>query len=379
MTSAIVARLGAVNPLRRLLAPPTIGRYLGRAYLTRFLILLVSVTVVLQLLDVLTESEDILRAPGAGYASVATYIKYRFPQLVSEFTPFTALLAALLLYVMLNQHSEVVVMKAAGLSAYQIVAPLMLVSVGIAVVHFVFNEAVVTRSTAQLRHWQANDYAVDLPAPPQGAVQSWLLDRGNFIGIKSIARNGALLVIDDVTIYERGEDGQLTSVAKADFAIYREDGWTLFELRRFDLATKEMTSLARSPWDTSIPPGRFMAMAVAPEQVTFGELFSAIVRLESEGYPTRFLSASLHHKIASPAATILMPLLAALAAFGVVRGGQLFLRATVAMAFGFAYFIVDNLLLAMGQFGRMPPLLAAWSPFLLFFGAGLLVLVYTED
>lgn len=364
---------------RKLMAPPTLTRYLGRAYLMRFLVLLVSVTIVLQLLDLLTESEDILQAPGAGYSSVARYIQYRFPQLISQFAPFTALLAALLMYTMLNQHSEIVVMKASGLSAYQIVAPLILVSLGIAVVHFIFNEAIVTRATAHLRHWQANDYAVDLPPPPQGAMQSWVLDGNNLVEVKSVARNGRLLVIDDVTIYERNDEARLMGVVKADFAIYREDGWTLFEVRRFDLASREVTTEERAPWSTSVPPDRFMALAVAPEQVSFGELFSAIVRLESEGYPTRFLSASLHHKIASPAATILMPLLAAFAAFGVVRGGQLFKRAAIAMAFGFAFFIADNMLLAMGQFGRMPPLLAAWSPFLLFLGAGLLVLVYTED
>jgi lipopolysaccharide export system permease protein len=76
---------------------------------------------------------------------------------------------------------------------------------------------------------------------------------------------------------------------------------------------------------------------------------------------------------------MLMPLLAAIAAFGVLRSGQLFIRAAIALAFGFAYFIVDNLLLAMGQFGRMPPSLSAWAPLFLFLTAGLLVLVYSEE
>jgi len=76
---------------------------------------------------------------------------------------------------------------------------------------------------------------------------------------------------------------------------------------------------------------------------------------------------------------LLMPLLAAIAAFGVVRSGQLFVRAAAALGFGFAYFIVDNMLLAMGQFGRMPPWLSAWSPLMLFLAAGLLVLVYSEE
>ena len=45
---------------------------------------------------------------------------------------------------------------------------------------------------------------------------------------------------------------------------------------------------------------------------------------------------------------------------------MLFVRAVIGMALGFAYFVVDNAALAMGNFGGYPPLVAAWSPFLLF-------------
>ena len=61
-----------------------------------------------------------------------------------------------------------------------------------------------------------------------------------------------------------------------------------------------------------------------------------------------------------------MPLLAAVAAFGLARSGQVLLRAVVGMALGFAYFVADNFSLAMGNVGAYPPLLAAWAPFLLF-------------
>ncbi len=74
-----------------------------------------------------------------------------------------------------------------------------------------------------------------------------------------------------------------------------------------------------------------------------------------------------------------MPLLAAVAAFGLARAGQLFLRAVFGMALGFAYFVADNFSLAMGNFGAYPPLLAAWAPFLLFLLIGETVLVRTEE
>ena len=77
--------------------------------------------------------------------------------------------------------------------------------------------------------------------------------------------------------------------------------------------------------------------------------------------------------------TLLMPLLAAVAAFGLGRSGALFLRAVIGMALGFAYFVADNFALAMGNLGAYPPWIAAWGPFLLFLLIGETVLVRTEE
>ena len=61
-----------------------------------------------------------------------------------------------------------------------------------------------------------------------------------------------------------------------------------------------------------------------------------------------------------------MPLLAAVAAFGLARSGQVLMRAALGMALGFTYFIADNFSLAMGNAGAYPPMIAAWAPFILF-------------
>ena len=74
-----------------------------------------------------------------------------------------------------------------------------------------------------------------------------------------------------------------------------------------------------------------------------------------------------------------MPLLGAVAAFGLARSGKLFVRAVIGMALGFLYFVADNFGLAMGNLGAYPPLLAAWGPFLLFLLIGEAVLIRTEE
>jgi len=55
------------------------------------------------------------------------------------------------------------------------------------------------------------------------------------------------------------------------------------------------------------------------------------------------------------------------------------LRAVIGMFLGFAFFVADNFMVAMGGFGSVPPLLAAWAAFLLFFLIGETVLFRTEE
>jgi lipopolysaccharide export system permease protein len=109
------------------------------------------------------------------------------------------------------------------------------------------------------------------------------------------------------------------------------------------------------------------------------ELRRAIVAVEAAGRPVGTLVAALHHKVSGPLSAILMPLLGAVAAFGLARSGKLFVRTVVGMALGFAYFVADNFMIAMGEFGAAPPWLAAWAPFLLFFLIGEAVLFRTEE
>jgi lipopolysaccharide export system permease protein len=104
-----------------------------------------------------------------------------------------------------------------------------------------------------------------------------------------------------------------------------------------------------------------------------------IAELEVAGRPADEAKAGLAHKISGPVSTLLMPLLAAVAAFGLARSGQVMMRAVTGMALGFAYFVADNFSLAMGNAGAYPPWIAAWAPFILFLLIGETVLVRTEE
>src|SRR5881275_479446 len=353
--------------------------YMVRLFLTRSLAVLVALVLVLMTLDLLGESGKILAVRGNGDAELWQYVGLRIPLLISRFLPFSVLLGTLIAFVGLNQHSEVVAMKAAGLSAHQILAPLVLASIGIAGVLFAFNEGVVVNSARVVNAWSDNDYK---PIPPDRGILSnvWVLSGDDLIKAGIVNGRAPNLTVRQMMIYDRA-GGVLQRVIRADRAIPLpgSQGWALDNVRIYDANMNLVRHMPRLTGLQGVTPSQLTIAKVDPTVLDYWTLRRRIAELEAAGRPADEAKAGLAHKISGPISTLLMPLLAAVAAFGLARSGQVLLRASIGMALGFAYFVADNFSLAMGNAGAYPPLLAAWAPFILFFLIGESVLVRTEE
>lgn len=356
----------------------TITLYLARLFAVRIAAMLAILVLVLMMLDLLGKSGDILAVPGNGQAEVWRYVSLRLPQLVATFLPYSVLLATVIALLGLNQNSEIVAMKASGMSAHQVLAPLFLTAAVVAVASFVFNERVVTRATATLKAWEAAEFG-QIPQQERVRANVYLTDGSDVLTAATMTGAGTETVMHDVTFYSRTGDGDLTRQVRADRAVWANPGWRLDQAMSFDVGA------ARSSPAVDLVVGKGLTIeqieldSVDADSQGFIELYQSIKAYERVGRRTSELEAAWWHKLAGPLSAVLMPLLGAVAAFGLARSGQLFIRAIIAMALGFAYFVVDNAALAMGSFGGYPPLLAAWAPFLLFLLIGETVLVRTEE
>ena len=350
--------------------------YMVRLFVTRSVAVLIALVLILMTLDLLGESGKILAIPGNTDADLWRYVGLRLPILIARFLPFSVLLGTLIAFVGLNQNSEVVAMKAAGLSAHQILAPLVLASIGIAAGVFAFNELVVVNSTRAVSAWSDNDYK---PVPPSSGMVSnvWVMN-GEDLVHAGIA-GGRPFTLQRVEIFDRG-GGVLQREIQAARATQRPTGdWLLQDVKIYDA---NMNVIRRVPQMVALPdltPDQLTLAKVEPLELPYWTLKKRIAELDAAGRPVDEARAGLAHKIAGPLSTLLMPLLAAVAAFGLARSGQVLLRAVIGMALGFAYFVVDNFSLAMGNAGTYPPLIAAWAPFLLFLLIGETVLIRTEE
>ncbi len=353
--------------------------YLGKTFAVRILAVLVMLVLVLMMLDLLSKSGDILAVPGNGEAELLRYVGLRVPQLIARFLPYSVLLATIITLATFNQNSEVVAMKAAGLSAHQILAPLVLVAAGVAVLHFAFNERIVIRANAALTAWEKTDYG-PVPRDPSTRSNIYLNDGQDVLLAARIDGTGPDTVMHEVSFYERDGAGMIVRQLRSPEARFANPGWRLENPRVFDVGPAVSRQLAEPMVVAKgITLDQIALKRVDADAESIRQLSRSIAALDAAGRRTAELKGKWWHKISGPLAAVLMPLLGAVAGFGLARSGHLLARAIIGMALGFAFFVVDNAALAMGGFGGYPPLLAAWAPFVLFFLVGETVLIRTEE
>ncbi len=240
----------------------TLAWYMVRLFLTRSLAVLVALVLILMTLDLLGESGKILAVPGNTDADLWRYVSYRLPMLVSRFLPFSVLLGTLIAFVGLNQNSEVVAMKAAGLSAHQILAPLVLASIGLSAILFAFNEGVVVNSTRVVTNWSDNDYK---PVPRVSGTLSnvWVLNGDDLIRARIVG--GRPFAAQNVTIYDRS-GGVLQRVIEASRAVPRPESgdWMLENVRLYSAGMNVVRNFAAAPAMQGVTPNQLTLAKVDP-------------------------------------------------------------------------------------------------------------------
>ena len=341
--------------------------------------LLLFFVIILQMLDLLNRSSDILEVDGASAAELIRYISLRSPQIASQFAPFAALLAIVLTLAGLSHTSEITIMRAAGMSVHRVLFPFGFVCAIFAVAHFTFHEFVVVPSAEKLDYWEANDYAIDLPPESDTRTDIWINFENQFISASSAARLGDAILLTEVTIRSADENGLSLQDIEARAARYEDGAWRLFGAKVMDFQSLTVTRQENTIWTSSLDPELLFALTIDPDQTSIGELMARIEQLNTDRADTRPAMTSLLSRFSRPMAVLVMPLLGAIAGFGVHRQGVLLARAVTGASLGFTYFVAENMALALGKLGVAPAILGAFFPFTFFMVIGFTIILRMEN
>ncbi|MBV8205979.1 MAG: LPS export ABC transporter permease LptF [Acidobacteria bacterium] len=348
-----------------------------------YLVLIQATFIVLFLVFTLFERVgDILRNH-VGVGTVSEYLLDIIPSTLYLLLFMSVLVAVLITFGLMSRSNEVTAMKATGVSIYRVVAPVLVISALLAAGLFAFDQAYLPR----LNRRQETLLNRIKGKPPQTYLQpgrKWIFGDHHDIYYYQAYEPEAER-FGNVTVFEF--DPQSFAVTKRVFAgrahweprlgkwIF-EDGWerrlrgpAIEQYRTFDVATFA---------ELSEPPSYFRKEVRQSQEMSYSELQHYIRELQQSGFDVVRLRVQLQKKLAFPVITLVMAVLAIPFSLSASRRGALTGVAT-AIAIAVIYWLTSGVFEAMGNVNQLPPLLAAWTPDLLFAigGAYLLLKVPT--
>lgn len=365
--------------------PLLLDDYILREFLSSFILVEVTFVMLALLFSFFELLGDIVRNR-APLITVGEYLLNLSPMMIYTITPLSVLIAVLITMGLLNRNSELTAIKATGVSLYRVITPILLIAAAIGVLLFAFDElylpyanrrqealrGIIKGKPAQTflrpdRKWMFGAQHPDKPAHIF-YYQFFDPDRNQFANISIFEFNPNSFQLSR-RVYATGAHWE----PRLNRWIF-EKGWE----RSFNGAevTGFSTFDVRTYPEITEPPQYFKKESLQSFEMSFGELRRYIRDLSQSGFDTMRLRVALNHKLAYPVITLVMAILAVPFALSMGRRGSL---AGIAVAIGvaIAYWVAAGLFEAMGNVNTLPPLLAAWSPDLLFALAGGYLLLRT--
>ena len=318
-----------------------------------------------------------------GFFTLTELVMLEAPSVMLVLLPFVFLFGVMGTFVALNRRSELVAMRAAGLSAWRFVLPAALAA---AIVGLVTITALNPAAAALNARFEDRRAALGDDGNPGARPELWLrqVEDGNQVVIhaKSHDTSGGAIHLKGVSIFVQNSAtvGNLAFSRRieADEAVLTPGFWRLTNVRE----AAPGAGFVRSE-QLSIPStlDRRTAMEkfVAPGAVGFWDLPATIHSAELAGYSAAAYTLRLQQLLALPLLLASMSILAASFSLRLMRLGDLVGLAAAGVALGFGVFFLNQFCGALGSTEVIPVSLAAWATPLLALLCGLSLLFWTED
>ena len=322
-------------------------------------------------------SENVFKGTGT-WAMLGTFFVYTTPQYLYYIVPLSVLLASLVTVAILTKNSELIVMKACGISLYRIAAPMVAGAVAAGAFLFALEQTVLGPAN---RRAQATRHVLTGGSPETFDIlnRRWVVGRDGSMYHYNYF-DPRLRVFTGLWVYEFDEGmRRLTQRTFADQARYANDTWNVARgwTRAFDERSGESASFVEFASTTRAlePPEHFSTEPPDPEFMSFTQLRAYTEQLAQSGFDVVRQRVALYRKLSFPFVTIVMTLIAVPFAVTIGRSGAM-AGIGVGIGIALAYWTTILFFAAMGSGGLLTPMLAAWAPNLLF-GAGAAYLLLT--
>jgi len=318
------------------------------------------------------------------FGMLAQFLFWSTPEWLTYILALAVLLSTLVTIGLLTKNSELIVMRACGISLYRTALPLVMFAVVASAILFAMEERVLAtanRNADRLKH------IIRTGSPQSFGVlnRKWIVGRNGevyhyqFYDPRRRELNSlSVFDFDDAahTIHSR------MFAAKATYApVAGPSGpvpqWRLEQGWSRDFGTKaQVKDFARFTERTVAlePADYFVTEAREPDLMNFAQLRSYIAELRASGYNVLEHEVGLHRKAAFPFVTVVMTLIAVPFAVSTGKRGAMY-GIGIGIVLALVYWVMISVFAAFGAGGLLDPILAAWAPNLIFGAAAAFLLL----
>ncbi len=332
--------------------------YIGKTLLRHILVTIVVLVGLFAFVSFIDELGDLDRGR-YGILQVMQYVLLKIPKTLYEVFPMAALIGSILGLSTLAKTSELIVMRASGVSIQRIIVSVLKVGLILALLSMLIGEVVAPYTEDRAIEVKAN--SIQNSASARNNTGIWLRDDNTYVNIDDVLPDLTLL---KVKIFEFDSQNFLRWLVTAEQGEYREGRWLLRGLSRTNI--NEQSSLAdaidAAYWSTAIDPDILRIYQVKPEQLTIFQLQEYIAHLASNKQDTASYELEFWSKMFTPLATLVMLILAVPFVFKEARSGNLGRSLFAGIMVGLGFFILNQAFSYFVTIFSIPPLLGAIIP-----------------
>ncbi|MBW2029489.1 MAG: LPS export ABC transporter permease LptG [Deltaproteobacteria bacterium] len=352
-------------------------RYLTGEYLKALLFCEGILFFIYLVIDFLQKVDNFIEAKTAK-GLWALFFLYKTPLILVQMLPPAVLIAVIVMFSSMKKRNEVTALKASGINIFKAASPVIIGSLLLGGLLFLFSEIVVPLTTSQGNRIWMVEVEKRNPDLFYGSDQIWYKSSNAIYWVKHF--DGQRGVMEGPSFYFFDDAFRLVRRLEGKRAVWEGGHWEIlhgivqevkegggYELQRFERYQLEIPEI----------PETFTKGVKKPEEMSYWQLKKYAKRVKAEGYDnTRYL-VDMHIKAAFPFIVFVMTLIG-MAISLKQKGERTPLVVSVGVGICFLYMVIFGTARALGLAGILPPILAAWLSNVIFVFAGLYLIMHVD-
>lgn len=360
----------------------TLSFYIGRHFLLNFVVLFALFMLLIVLIDAVELLRRVAARPEITFAMVAEMAFLKLPFMAQKSFPFAVLFGGMAAFWRLTRSHELVITRAAGVSAWQFLFPVIALAALLGVFQVTMVNPLASTMLTRYERLEATLLKGQKSFLALSNNGLWLrqsnADGQSVVHARTVLQQGKNVELRDVVVFSYEGADRFRSRIDADYARLEDGFWHM--TKAWVHKPEKQPRFEKDYWlATDLTLSKIQDSFAPPETMSFWDLPGFIGTLEKSGFSAIRHRLYWHSLLAAPLLMCAMILIAAAFTLRHSRRGGTSFIITSGVLTGFVLYFFSDIVFALGLSDSIPVTLAAWTPSGVATLLGLATLLHLED